>query len=71
MVAGQQQFYFANARALIAPPIYARVELAAASVKRVRFADEAGAAWLEDTAQGLDAIRGFVEFKTTWHPIGS
>jgi len=44
---------------------------AAASVKRVRFADEAGAAWLEDTAQGLDAIRGFVEFKTTWHPIGS
>jgi aldehyde dehydrogenase (NAD+) len=44
---------------------------AAASVKRVRFADERGAAWNADAAQGLDVIRGFVEFKTTWHPIGS
>jgi aldehyde dehydrogenase (NAD+) len=44
---------------------------AAASVKRVRFADEAGADWFADSAQGLDAIRGFVELKTTWHPIGS
>jgi aldehyde dehydrogenase (NAD+) len=44
---------------------------AAASVKRVRFADAAGAGWLSDSAQGLDAIRDFVELKTTWHPIGS
>jgi acyl-CoA reductase-like NAD-dependent aldehyde dehydrogenase len=44
---------------------------AAASVKRVRFADEAGAGWLSDSAQGLDSIRSFVELKTTWHPIGS
>jgi acyl-CoA reductase-like NAD-dependent aldehyde dehydrogenase len=43
---------------------------AAASVKRVRFAD-AAAGWLGDSAQGLDAIRSFVELKTTWHPIGS
>ena len=39
--------------------------------KRVRFAAERGMGWFADSAQGLDAIRGFVEFKTTWHPIGS
>ena len=44
---------------------------AAESVKRVRFARERDAQWLLDSAQGLDVIRGFVEFKTTWHPIGS
>ncbi len=44
---------------------------AAASVKRVRFAGEAGEDWFADSAQGLEMIRGFVEFKTTWHPIGS
>jgi aldehyde dehydrogenase (NAD+) len=44
---------------------------AAASVKRVRFTDRAGRAWFEDSAQGLEAIRDFVEAKTTWHPIGS
>jgi acyl-CoA reductase-like NAD-dependent aldehyde dehydrogenase len=44
---------------------------AAASVKRVRFADARGAAWTADAAQGLELIRAFVEFKTTWHPIGS
>jgi acyl-CoA reductase-like NAD-dependent aldehyde dehydrogenase len=43
---------------------------AAASVKRVRFVD-AGTKWFEDSAQGLGAIRDFVELKTTWHPIGS
>jgi aldehyde dehydrogenase (NAD+) len=47
------------------------------SVKRVRFWDvpEAAAAgragWFSDEAQGLYAIRDFVEFKTTWHPIGA
>jgi len=43
---------------------------AAESVKRVRFADPRGD-WFSDSAQGLEAIRGFVELKTTWHPIGS
>ncbi len=44
---------------------------AAASVKRVRFAEERGAQWNAEAAQGLELIRAFVEFKTTWHPIGS
>ncbi len=44
---------------------------AAASVKRVRFTGTEGAGWFADSAQGLDAIRDFVELKTTWHPIGS
>jgi acyl-CoA reductase-like NAD-dependent aldehyde dehydrogenase len=43
---------------------------AASSVKRVRFVD-GQTRWFEDSAQGLDAIRDFVELKTTWHPIGS
>ena len=44
---------------------------AAASVKRVRFAEQSGAGWFADSAQGLDLVRDFVELKTTWHPIGS
>jgi len=44
---------------------------AAASVKRVRFADWQGKEWFADAAQGLGPIRDFVELKTTWHPIGS
>jgi aldehyde dehydrogenase (NAD+) len=60
--------------------IYAAVEGAdrttlrlggAASVKRIRFVEGARAQWFADSAQGLDAIREFVELKTTWHPIGS
>jgi acyl-CoA reductase-like NAD-dependent aldehyde dehydrogenase len=43
---------------------------AAASVKRVRFADPA-TSWPSDSAQGLGLIRDFVELKTTWHPIGA
>jgi acyl-CoA reductase-like NAD-dependent aldehyde dehydrogenase len=43
---------------------------AAASVKRVRFADST-TKWFDDSAQGLGFIRDFVELKTTWHPIGS
>ena len=43
---------------------------AAASVKRVRFAD-AATPWFADSAQGLGAVRDFVELKTIWHPIGS
>jgi len=43
---------------------------AAASVKRVRFVEPA-TNWFGDAAQGLGAIRDFVELKTIWHPIGS
>jgi len=45
---------------------------AAESVKRVHFAapsDPAG--WLADDAQSLYAVRDFLEFKTTWHPVGA
>jgi len=43
---------------------------AAESVKRTHFTD-AETDWLSDSAQGVHAIRDFVEFKTTWHPIGA
>jgi aldehyde dehydrogenase (NAD+) len=45
---------------------------AAESIKRVRVSeivDEAG--WYAERAQSLYAIRDFLEFKTTWHPIGA
>ena len=44
---------------------------AAESVKRVRFAEGEEADWLGDSAQSVYAIRDFLEFKTTWHPIGA
>ena len=52
---------------------------AADSVKRVRITEQAagksassdGETWFEDSAQSLYAIRDFLEFKTTWHPIGA
>ncbi len=45
---------------------------AAESIKRVHFTDLAAPKdWLGDGAQSLYAIRDFVEFKTTWHPIGA
>jgi aldehyde dehydrogenase (NAD+) len=40
------------------------------SVKSVSFVD-AKTNWYSDKAQDLYAIRDFVEFKTTWHPIGA
>ena len=43
---------------------------AAESIKRVRFADS-DTNWFADAAQNLYAIRDFLEFKTTWHPIGA
>lgn len=43
---------------------------AAESVKRVHFADPK-TDWFSESAQSLYAIRDFVEFKTTWHPIGA
>ncbi|MEO5961155.1 MAG: aldehyde dehydrogenase family protein, partial [Opitutaceae bacterium] len=48
---------------------------AAESVKRVRFidaaADDGKIDWQGDAAQSLYSIRDFLEFKTTWHPIGA
>lgn len=45
---------------------------AADSVKRTRLLKaEAPPDWFSDAAQSLYAIRDFVEFKTTWHPIGA
>ncbi len=44
---------------------------AAESVKRVHFSELTGAAWFRDEAESLYAVRDFLEFKTTWHPIGA
>ena len=45
---------------------------AAESVKRVKLhAAEEPVDWFSERAQGLYEIRDFVEFKTTWHPIGA
>ena len=45
---------------------------AAESIKRVQFTAHATMAdWLGDGAQSLYAIRDFLEFKTTWHPVGA
>jgi acyl-CoA reductase-like NAD-dependent aldehyde dehydrogenase len=43
---------------------------AAESVKRTHFAD-ADTDWFDDDAQSVYAIRNFLEFKTTWHPVGA
>ena len=45
---------------------------AAESIKRVRIAEAVTERdWFADGAQSLYAIRDFLEFKTTWHPIGA
>ena len=45
---------------------------AAASVKRTRLMkSEDRIDWLAENAQSLESIRDTLEFKTTWHPIGS
>ena len=45
---------------------------AAESIKRVRSKPAGGDFdWLSDKAQGAYEIRDFIEFKTTWHPIGA
>jgi len=44
---------------------------AADSVKRVRFTDGEADSFFGDDAQSLYAIRDYLEFKTTWHPIGA
>ena len=52
-----------------------RLQLGAAeSIKRVRARprnDRDHIDWASDKAQSLYEIRDFVEFKTTWHPIGA
>jgi aldehyde dehydrogenase (NAD+) len=47
---------------------------AAESIKRVRArkrGEKDAIDWASDKAQSLYEIRDFVEFKTTWHPIGA
>ena len=45
---------------------------AADSVKRVRFAEaQSEADWFGDGPESVYAVRDFLEFKTTWHPIGA
>ena len=45
---------------------------AADSVKRARLLKAEGPSdWFDETAQSLYAIRDFLEYKTTWHPIGA
>lgn len=50
-----------------------QLQLAAAdSVKRTRlWKSEERNDWFSEKAQGLYSIRDFLEFKTTWHPIGA
>ena len=45
---------------------------AAESIKRVRAKPAGGEVeWTADKVQGAYEIRDFIEFKTTWHPIGA
>ncbi|MGH8018379.1 MAG: aldehyde dehydrogenase family protein [Opitutaceae bacterium] len=45
---------------------------AAESVKRVKLREAATLNWFDESAhENVYAIRDFVEFKTTWHPIGA
>ena len=44
---------------------------AAETVRRVHASDPAGVDWFSDAAQGVGPVADLVEFKTTWHPIGS
>jgi aldehyde dehydrogenase (NAD+) len=45
---------------------------AAESVKRVKLhSTEEPVDWFSERAQGLYELRDFLEFKTTWHPVGA
>jgi aldehyde dehydrogenase (NAD+) len=44
---------------------------AAESIKRVRARKRDEIDWLDAKVQGAYEIRDFIEFKTTWHPIGA
>ena len=46
--------------------------LAAESIKRMKIREQENTRyWSSEKAQSLYAIRSFLEFKTTWHPIGT
>jgi len=58
--------------AVVTPEERRQLELGAAeSVKRTHLTGPDETDWFADAAQGVYAIRDFVEFKTTWHPVGS
>ncbi len=58
--------------AAVSPAERKTLELGAAeSVKRTHFTEAGRTDWFADGAQGLYAIRDFLEFKTTWHPVGA
>jgi aldehyde dehydrogenase (NAD+) len=44
---------------------------AAQSVKRLKTRAPKEVDWLAETAQGVEEIAEFVEFKTVWHPVGA
>ena len=44
---------------------------AAESVKRLKALAPGDVDWLSDSAQGVEEIADFVEFKTIWHPVGA
>lgn len=44
---------------------------AAESIKRVKSRKRDDIEWLDAKVQGAYEIRDFIEFKTTWHPIGA
>ncbi|MCS7190689.1 MAG: aldehyde dehydrogenase family protein, partial [Fimbriimonadales bacterium] len=46
-------------------------QTAATTIKRLHHSSALNrAGWLSDTAQGLEWIEPFLEFKTVWHPLG-
>lgn len=59
--------------AVVSPEHRKEIALGAAeSVKRIRTRPlEDAPDWSDDSAQSVYDIRAFVEFKTTWHPIGT
>ncbi len=58
--------------AVVSPTEKKDLQLGAAeSIKRVRAKSAGGFDWTADSAQGAYEIRDFIEFKTTWHPIGA
>ena len=44
---------------------------AADSVKRLKARAAGATDWFADSAQGVEEIADFTEYKTIWHPIGA
>jgi acyl-CoA reductase-like NAD-dependent aldehyde dehydrogenase len=44
---------------------------AAESVKRLKTRGAGEVDWLSETAQGVEEIAEFIEYKTVWHPVGA